>query len=39
MGEIAKKVHERRFKWYWHMMKGTLHGKEGDGNESTGEKE
>ena len=42
VGEITKKVHERRLKWYGHTCdakRGTLHRKEGDGNASTGEKE
>ena len=34
MGEITKKVQERR-----DAKRGTLRGKEGDGNEGTGEKE
>ena len=41
MGEIAKKVQERRLKWYGHACdakRGTLRRKEGDGNECTGEK-
>ena len=42
MVEITKKVLERRLKWYGHdcdEKRGTLRRKEGDGNESTGEKE
>ena len=42
VGEITKKVQERRlFKVVWacHAKRGTLRRKEGDGNESTGEKE
>ena len=34
VGEITKKVQERRLKWYGHVMR-----REGDGNESTWEKE
>ena len=43
--EIAKKVQERRLEWYhWYVWAcdekiEALHKKEGDGNESTGEKE
>ena len=42
MGEIAKKVQERRLKWYGHdcnEKRGALRRKEGDWNERTGEKE
>ena len=42
MGEITKKVQERRLKWYGHVIRREEHyvyRKEGDGNESTGEKE
>ena len=41
VGEITKKVQERGLKWYGHVMRREEHyvGKEGDGNESTGEKE
>ncbi len=41
VGEITKKVQERRLKWCGHVMRkrGVLRMKEGDGNESTGEKE
>ena len=40
MGEITKKVKERRLKWYGHVMRRemTLRMKKGDGNESAGEK-
>ena len=33
VGEITKKVQERRLKWHGHVMRRR---KEGDGNESTG---
>ena len=36
MGEITKKVQERRLKWYGHVMRRE---EEGDCKESTGEKE
>ena len=42
MGEITKKVQERRLKWYGHVMRREEHyvGRiESNGNESTGEKE
>ena len=41
VGEITKKVQERRLKWYGHVMRREEHyvGSPGDGNESTGEKE
>ena len=39
VGEIAKKLQERLLKWYVHVMRGALRRKEGDGNESTGDKE
>ena len=42
VGEIIKKVQERRLKWYGHVMRREEHyiyRKEGDGNEGTGEKE
>ena len=39
LGEITKNVQERRVKWYGHVMRRVLRRKEGDGNESTGEKE
>ena len=40
VGEITKKVQERRLKWYGHVMRREEHcRKEGDGNESAGEKE
>ena len=41
VGGITKKVQERRFKWYGHVMRKEEHvcRKEGDENESTGEKE
>ena len=40
MVEIAKKVQERRLKWYGHVEKrGTSRRKEDDGNESTREKQ
>ena len=35
VGDITKKVQERRLKWYGHVMRGALRRKEGDGNEST----
>ena len=25
MGEIAKKAHEMRLKWYWHVMSSEVH--------------
>ena len=40
VGEIAKKVQERRLKRYGHVMRrGAQCRKQGGGNESTGEKE
>ena len=44
MWEITKRDQERRLKWYGHDIvmrrdRGALRRKEGDGNESTGEKE
>ena len=46
VGEITKKVQESRLKWYGHVMRReehyvgrSIYGKEGDGNEGTGEKE
>ena len=42
VGEITKKVQERRLKWYGHVMRREEHYvgiKEGNGNTSTGEKE
>ena len=39
MGEITKKVQERRLKYPCDEKRGTLRRKEGDGNESTAEKE
>ena len=42
VGEITKKVQERRVKWYGRACdekRLPLHRNEGDGNESTGEKE
>ena len=42
VGEITKKVQERRLKcmvWACDEKRRTLHRKEGNGNESTGEKE
>ena len=42
VGEITKKVQEIRLKWYGHVMRREEHyvgRKEGDGDESTGEKE
>ena len=41
VGEIAKKVRERRLRWVWSCdaKRVTLRRKEGNGNESAGEKE
>ena len=41
VGEITKKVQERRLKWHGHVMRREekLRRKEGDRNESTREKE
>ena len=39
VGEITKKVHEVEVVWACDEKRGTLRRKEGDGNESTGEKE
>ena len=40
VGGIAKNVQETRLKWCWHVMRRrALRRKEGDGNESTWEKE
>ena len=39
VGEITKKVQERRLKWYGHVMRRIQRRKEGDGNESTGKED
>ena len=38
MGEISKKVHESRFKWYGHVLRRRICGQESDGGGGAREK-